>query len=89
MRGRTFEGIAPPSLFHYHMDKVNMVVEGQTCRTKGAFYFVLLDRSELHLAHYVVSLAEKRKPILENAFFLVRQILPLGSAVLWLERRLS
>ena len=55
----------------------------------GAFYFVLLDHLELHLAHYVVSVAEKSKPILKHALLLLRQILPLGSTVLQLEGRLS
>lgn len=39
---------------------------------KGAFYLLLLDRSELDLADYVVSLAEKSKPIPKHTLLLLR-----------------
>ena len=87
--GRKIEGNNPPSLFHYHTGRVNIIVKAQILLHNGAFLFVLLDHSELHLADDVVSLAEKCKPIFKDALLLLRQILPLGSTVLRLERRLS
>lgn len=80
-----FEANNPPSVFQYHIDRVNINVKAQSCRTTGRFIIVILDRSKLHLAHYIVSLAEKREPILKDAFLLLRQILPLRSTVLRLE----
>ena len=50
---------------------------------------MLPDQSDLHLAHYVVSLAKKGEPVFEDYFLLLRQILPLGFTILQLERRLS
>ena len=62
------------------LNRVNIVI----LQHNGA-YLILLDHSELHLAHYIVSLAKKCKPILQDAFLLVRQILPLGSTILRLK----
>lgn len=44
-------------------------------------------RSALYLAHDVISLTKELEPVLQYPLVLVIQIMPLGPAVFWLERR--
>ena len=41
----------------------------------------------LHLSNNVVSLAEEGEPLIQHGLLFVVQIIPIGSAVLWLQRR--
>lgn len=63
-----------------------LIVKAQSCHTQtgrsGSQNCLDLFRSVLYLPHYIVSLAKEREPILKHAFLFVRQILPLGFAVL-------
>lgn len=46
-------------------------------------------RSALDLAFNVVALAEEREPVVEHLLVLIREVRPIGTALLRLERRLS
>lgn len=49
-------------------------------------YFEIDNTSPAHVPHDVVTFAEEGEPVVENLLLLVRQILPVGSAVFGLER---
>ena len=54
-----------------------------------AFHSALCVRSALDLAFDIVALAEESEPVVEHLLVLVREIRPIGTALLRLEGRLS